>query len=138
MAFSKEEIRANRDHFAAKLRSEKQKIDVAHRAKGEPGGGEFLLLDVRPRDAFAKAHIAGAASAPLDELDALAAQLPVDRELVTYCWSHTGHLSAKAALQLAELGFFAKEMNAGWAEWTAAGLPIHKGAAQGPRCTCSR
>ncbi len=41
---------------------------------------------------------------------------------------------------MAERGFFVKEMNAGWAEWTAAGLPTHGNAqlAQGTlRCACS-
>jgi hypothetical protein len=30
---------------------------------------------------------------------------------------------------LAERGFFVKEMNAGWAEWTAGGNPTESGAA---------
>lgn len=89
MPFSPEDIRANRDYFARKLRAEKQRNDVIKRVKGEPGAGDFLLLDVRSRDAFAKAHIRGAFSAPLEELGALAAQLPRDRELVTYCWADT-------------------------------------------------
>ncbi len=89
MPFSAEDIRANRDYFAHKLRAEKQKNDVIKKVKGEAGAGEFLLLDVRSRDAFAKAHIRGAFSAPLEELDALMAQLPKDRELVTYCWNDT-------------------------------------------------
>jgi len=38
---------------------------------------------------------------------------------------------------LAELGFFVKEMNAGWREWTAEGLPTHQGEAVGVRCDCS-
>ncbi|MCI0545814.1 MAG: hypothetical protein L0027_00850, partial [Candidatus Rokubacteria bacterium] len=87
--FSPEDIRANRDYFAHKLRAEKQKNDVIKKAKEEPGVGEFLLLDVRSRDAFAKAHVRGAFSAPLEELGTLTAQLPKDRELVTYCWSDT-------------------------------------------------
>lgn len=89
MPFSPEDVRANRDYFAHKLRAEKQKNDVVKKVQGKPDAGEFLLLDVRPRDAFAKAHITGAFSVPLDELGALAAQLPRDRELVTYCWSDT-------------------------------------------------
>jgi rhodanese-related sulfurtransferase len=89
MPFAPEDIRANRDYFANKLRAEKQKNDVIKRVKGDSGGGEFVLLDVRPRDAFAKAHIPGAFSVPLEELAALVAQLPRDREVVTYCWNDT-------------------------------------------------
>jgi len=67
MPFAPEDIRANRDYFAHKLRAEKQKNDVIKKVKGDPTAGDFLLLDVRPRDAFAKAHIAGAFSAPLED-----------------------------------------------------------------------
>jgi hypothetical protein len=47
---------------------------------------------------------------------------------------------ANAALQLAARGFFAREMNAGWREWTAAGLPTHEAkiGTEGISCTCSR
>jgi hypothetical protein len=41
---------------------------------------------------------------------------------------------------LAELGFFVKEMNTGWTEWQAAGLPTHGDehlAAGVIRCGCS-
>jgi hypothetical protein len=34
------------------------------------------------------------------------------------------------ALQLAERGFYVKEMNSGWYEWTKAGNPVEAGAAQ--------
>lgn len=88
MAHSADEIKANRDYFAEKLRAEKQKTDVEHWVKGEPQGGDFLLLDVRTRDAFAKAHIQGAVNVPVAEVGDLASQLPRDKELVTYCWSH--------------------------------------------------
>jgi rhodanese-related sulfurtransferase len=85
MAFSEGDIRANRDFFAAKLRAEKQKVDILHKVKD--GTGDFLLLDVRARDAFRKGHIEGALCVPFEELDELMAQLPRDRELVTYCWN---------------------------------------------------
>jgi rhodanese-related sulfurtransferase len=39
-------------------------------------------------------------------------------------------LSTKVALQLAERGFYVKEMNAGWSEWTREGLPVEPAAAQ--------
>jgi rhodanese-related sulfurtransferase len=89
MAFSPDDIRANREYFAAKLRAEKQKVDVAAKVKKEPNAGDFLLLDVRTRDAFAAGHIAGALSVPVAEIPKLAPKLPKDKELVTYCWNHT-------------------------------------------------
>jgi hypothetical protein len=41
---------------------------------------------------------------------------------------------------LAEHGFFVKELNTGWAEWRAEGLPTHGEPELGAgviRCTCS-
>ena len=87
MAFTPEDIRANRDYFEAKLRAERQKADVARKVKEKRG--DFILLDTRGRGAFAEGHIEGAWCLPLEDVDALAAQLPRDRELVTYCWAQT-------------------------------------------------
>ena len=84
MAFSADEIRANRNSFAEKLRTEKSRATVLHAV--EDGKFDFVLLDTRKRDAFISGHIPGAICAPLDELEQLAASLPADRELVTYCW----------------------------------------------------
>jgi hypothetical protein len=39
---------------------------------------------------------------------------------------------------LAENGFFAKEMNVGWKEWTHLRHPVHAEAARGAFCSCSK
>jgi rhodanese-related sulfurtransferase len=87
MAFNPDEIRANRDYFAAKLQAERQKADVVKKVKESKG--DFILLDTRARQAFDQGHIPGAWCLPLEEIDTLAAQLPKDREFATYCWTHT-------------------------------------------------
>ena len=91
MAFSPDDVEANRAYFQAKLRAERQWIDVPRRLKGEPSasGATWVLADTRGRDAFAKAHMQGAICLPIDEIAALAPQLPRDREIVTYCWNDT-------------------------------------------------
>ena len=86
MAFSTEDIRANRDYFAEKLRAQKSRATVLHAV--EDGKFDFVLLDTRNREAFVSAHIPGAMCAPFDEMDQLAAVLPKDKEIVTYCWGH--------------------------------------------------
>ena len=86
MAFTPEDVRANREFFAAKLRAEKQKGEVLKKVK-DGLGPDFVLLDVRSRAAFRKAHIQGAWCVPNEELASLLPQLPLDRELVTYCWN---------------------------------------------------
>jgi rhodanese-related sulfurtransferase len=88
MAFSLEDIEANARYFAAKLRAIRQFQDLVHKVKRDTPVSDFLLLDVRGRDAFAKAHVPSALCAPLPELERLSAQLPRNRELVTFCWSH--------------------------------------------------
>ena len=86
MAFTQDEIRANRDYFIEKLRAEKARAAVLHAV--EDNKFDFVLLDTRGREPFASGHIPGASCAPADELEQLIGVLPKDRELVTYCWGH--------------------------------------------------
>jgi rhodanese-related sulfurtransferase len=86
MAWSERDIRAHRDYFAAKLSATKQRHDVVTAV--ESGKVDFILLDTRPREAFAQGHITGAWCAPIEELEALQTKLPKDKEVVTYCWGH--------------------------------------------------
>jgi rhodanese-related sulfurtransferase len=89
MAFSEDQIRANRAYFAAKLAAERQKADVVKKVNREAGAPDFVLVDTRSRDAFAQGHIRGAVNVPVAELAQLAQKLPKEKELVTYCWNHT-------------------------------------------------
>ena len=86
MAFTTEEILANRDYFARKLRAEKQRNDVLHAV--EDGKFDFVLLDTRGREPFVSGHIPGALCAPVEQLQQLIPLLPRDAEIVTYCWGH--------------------------------------------------
>ncbi len=86
MAFTEQDIRANRDYLVNKLRAEKQRNDVLHAVEG--GAYDFVLLDTRGREAFAGGHIPGAWCAPIDQLGEIAKRLPKDKEIVTYCWGH--------------------------------------------------
>ncbi len=86
MHFDSRDVEANRAWFAAKLRAEKAKNAVLHHVK-DGLGAPFLLLDVRPRAAFRKGHVQGAWCVPEDEIPTIAAALPRDVELVTYCWN---------------------------------------------------
>lgn len=88
MAYSKEQIEANRRWFAAKIAAERQLSDVVKKVAGK-ATADFVLLDTRGRDAYAKAHIPGSLCVPLPEVASLAGQLPRDKELVTYCWNAT-------------------------------------------------
>ena len=86
MPFTEDQIRANREHFAHKLRTEKSRATVLHAV--EDGKFDFVLLDTRGNEPFAAGHIPGALCAPIDELERVAAVLPRDKEIITYCWGH--------------------------------------------------
>ena len=87
MSFTPEDVRRNRDYFAEKLKSEKQRNDVLKAAEGKTSY-DFVLLDTRGRAAFVEGHIPGAWSVGLEELEQAIAKLPKDKEVVTYCWGH--------------------------------------------------
>ncbi|CAM4030227.1 ArsR/SmtB family transcription factor [Lederbergia lenta] len=46
---------------------------------------EVLLLDVRPKDEYEEAHIPGAVSIPIEELEDKLATLPSNCDVVAYC-----------------------------------------------------
>ena len=87
MAIDPSELELLKAYFRAKIAAEKQTVDVVKKVK--EGVGDFVLLDTRARSAYAKEHIPGALSVPLDGVAEAAATLPRDRELVTYCWHST-------------------------------------------------
>jgi rhodanese-related sulfurtransferase len=82
-----EEMRLQKLWFEAKLAAEKGKNEVARQAK--TGQGDLVIVDTRGHDAYARGHVPGAISLPLDEIDARADELDRAREHVTYCWNAT-------------------------------------------------
>lgn len=87
MAFSPDEVRANREYFAHKLHAEKQRNDVLRAVAGE-GAYDFVLLDTRGKEAYAMGHIPGAWCMPDHDIEPIAKLLPKNKEIVTYCWGH--------------------------------------------------
>jgi rhodanese-related sulfurtransferase/DNA-binding transcriptional ArsR family regulator len=90
--------------------------------------GEVTLLDVRPVEEYRAAHIAGAVSLPLRELESHLAGLPKDREVVAYCRGPYCVLAPEAVARLRAHGFRAVALGDGVAEWRAQGLPVADGA----------
>src|SRR5439155_21298168 len=92
-------------YYDAKLFGQVEINAVKH--KVQDGRGVFVLLDARDRESFLAGHIRGALSVPLDQAAEAVKILAGDRQYVTYCWSHTWHLSARLARQLVERGVLA-------------------------------
>jgi rhodanese-related sulfurtransferase/DNA-binding transcriptional ArsR family regulator len=91
--------------------------------------GEVTLIDVRPAEEFRAAHIAGALSVPLKELEGRIASLPRKREVVAYCRGPYCVLAPEAVDLLRSRGYRAVALEDGVAEWRAEGLPVTEGAA---------
>jgi ketosteroid isomerase-like protein len=73
-----------RKHFEQRLAHETDPADVWKAM--ETGTVDFVLVDCRPRASYDKAHLPGAVSLPVSEMDpARVAALPPGL-LVTYCW----------------------------------------------------
>jgi rhodanese-related sulfurtransferase/DNA-binding HxlR family transcriptional regulator len=85
--------------------------------------GDVVLLDVRPEPEYRAGHIAGARSAPLPALDALASKLPRRREIVAYCRGPYCVYADDAVRELRRRGVPARRLEDGYPEWAEAGLP---------------
>jgi rhodanese-related sulfurtransferase len=86
--------------------------------------GKVVLLDVRPESEFHAGHIAGAVSAPLEELESVAASLPKRREVVAYCRGPYCVYADEAVRLLRARGLRARRLDVGFPEWRRAGLPV--------------
>jgi rhodanese-related sulfurtransferase len=86
--------------------------------------GQVVLLDVRPEPEYCAGHIAGARSAPLEELPSLLPSLPRRREIVAYCRGPYCVYADDAVRLLRERGLKARRLNVGFPEWRRAGRPV--------------
>jgi rhodanese-related sulfurtransferase len=91
--------------------------------------GEVTILDVRPAEEYRAAHIAGAMSVPLKELETRLARLPKGREIVAYCRGPYCVLAPEAVKMLRSRGYRAAVLEDGVSEWRARGLPVAEGEA---------
>ena len=93
--------------------------------------GDVLVLDVRPAEEYAAAHLPHARSLPMDELKKRLAELPKDTPLVAYCRGPFCLMARSAVDLLRKRGYQAFHLSDGVAEWRARGLPITTRATTG-------
>ncbi len=86
--------------------------------------GKAVVIDVRPPEEFAAAHLPDAISVPLGELEARLASLPKRKEIVAYCRGPYCVLAVEAVRLLRASGRRARRLEDGVREWGARGLPI--------------
>jgi rhodanese-related sulfurtransferase len=86
--------------------------------------GAVTVLDVRPVEEYNAAHIPGAISIPLKELQLRLLDLPRDQEIVAYCRGPYCVLSMQAVEMLRSKGFQAVRLEEGIQDLRAMGFPI--------------
>ena len=86
--------------------------------------GKVVVLDVRPESEFRAGHIAGALSAPLEELEAVAEGLSKRGEVVAYCRGPYCVYADEAVRLLRARGLRARRLDVGYPEWRRAGLAV--------------
>jgi rhodanese-related sulfurtransferase/DNA-binding transcriptional ArsR family regulator len=89
--------------------------------------GEVILIDVRPPNEYAAAHLPGALSIPLNELSRHLRELPKSREVVAYCRGPYCMLAVEAVQQIRRHGRRARHLPDGVLEWRSAGLRVEEG-----------
>jgi len=89
--------------------------------------GSVTVLDVRPTEEYRAAHLPGALSVPLKDLERRLSDLPHDREIVAYCRGPYCVLAVEAVEILRARGFTAFRLEDGVRDWQARGLPVAVG-----------
>ncbi|MEN9317209.1 MAG: hypothetical protein RIS35_3602 [Pseudomonadota bacterium] len=109
-------------HFAAGFAFETDCWDV-HEALAH--GADFVLLDVRSPEMFARGHVPGAVNLPHGKIvEGKLAAWPADTLFVTYCAGPHCNGAARGALRLARLGRPVKIMAGGITGWLDEGFGL--------------
>jgi rhodanese-related sulfurtransferase len=85
---------------------------------------QIILLDVRPVEEYATAHLPHARSMPVAELEAHLSEFPREKEIVAYCRGPYCVFADEAVALLGAHGYLARRLEHGVAEWHALGLPL--------------
>ncbi|WP_042347008.1 ArsR/SmtB family transcription factor [Bacillus massiliigorillae] len=85
--------------------------------KARMENGEVLLLDVRPKEEYEEAHIPGAISIPIEELEAKLASLPTNCDVVAYCRGPYCLMSVEAVELLKNKGINAFRLEKSVQDW---------------------
>lgn len=110
-------------HFESALTFETDCWDV-HDATTN-GQKDFVLLDVRSHDAYAKGHVPGAISLPHRKIiESTMAQYPGDTMFVVYCAGPHCNGAHRGAIRLAKLGRPVKLMIGGITGWLDEGFAL--------------
>jgi rhodanese-related sulfurtransferase len=112
-----------RKHFEEMLAFETDCWDVNESLKATEH--DFILLDVRGPQSFAKGHVPGALNLPHGKMTASRmAEYPTDKTFVVYCAGPHCNGANKAAVRLSRLGLPVKMMIGGVTGWIDEGFSL--------------
>lgn len=118
-------------HFQSRLAFQTDCSDVYESLKG--GKPDFVLVDARGPEAFARTHVPGALNIPHRTMSReRMGEFPAETLFVVYCAGPHCNGADRAAVRLAGLGYRVKEMIGGISGWREEGFPLEKGAAAPP------
>jgi rhodanese-related sulfurtransferase/DNA-binding transcriptional ArsR family regulator len=86
--------------------------------------GSVTVLDVRPADEYASAHIPGAINTTLAELQRIVPQLDRDTEIIAYCRGPYCIYAHQAVATLRKHGLNARRLDGGLPEWREDGRTV--------------
>lgn len=110
-------------HFEGSLRFETDCWDVHHALA--TGQRDFVLLDVRGADAFARGHVPGALHLPHGKIvESRLREFPDGTLFVTYCAGPHCNGATRGAIRLATLGRPVKIMIGGITGWLDEGFTL--------------
>ena len=124
------------NHYQAKLAYE---IDAYDLNELRSGGGNVVVVDARPVEAYDREHIPGAISLPHRSMNVdVTAHLDRASLIVTYCDGIGCNASTKGALAMTRLGFRVRELMGGLDWWKRDGYPTSAagGAVGHDACGC--
>ena len=110
-------------HFEEMLAFETDCWDVSESLKSATP--DFILIDVRGPNSYAKGHVHGAINIPHGKMTALRmGEQPKDKTFVVYCAGPHCNGANKAAVRLARLGLPVKIMIGGVTGWIDEGFTL--------------
>jgi rhodanese-related sulfurtransferase/DNA-binding transcriptional ArsR family regulator len=113
-----------REYFGDRSKPEPVKMEeLLERAQSS----DVIILDARPAGEYQAAHIPGAISIPIDELQQRLRSLPKDKEYVAYCRGPYCVYADRAVEILLKSRRRARRLMGGLPEWRAAGFPVNSG-----------
>jgi rhodanese-related sulfurtransferase len=111
-----------RHHFEQRLAHETDPADIWKAI--QTGTVDFVLVDCRPKASYDKAHLPGAVSLPVRDINPARVGALPQGPLVTYCWGPSCNAATKGAYRLATLGRQVKELIGGLEYWIREGHPV--------------